>query len=375
MWPENYHKLDYSYWQEAEKKWKEKQYYTAFKNFLDFINPRIRQNYEVEPNTHFRVPHGSSIINIYTTETSATLICYLAKIEPADIQAVYIRSLMLNNNHLRYIQLTIDNNVLVIKHEIDFASQTLLDQYKVLKEICLTADHLDDLIIQQYRATFYAEPQIKKLGNTDKILARSIAKAILQESNEYLRFFEWQNNTNNCLAILRMALKRIDLALQPQGYIKSEITTAQAILTDDKLPVKERIITGKLLYDLIKNMSVEDFDKNIYLAEHFMPEKKILPVVALLEIFKECNVKLLTHIGNKDYLTGATLVISDLYSILYQYLLTNESRKTILLALQESAEKDWQLACKFLNYQLEDLIADKNFGNQHASVGNAWLNY
>jgi hypothetical protein len=264
---------------------------------------------------------------------------------------------------------------LLIKHEIDFASQTLLDQYKVLKEICLTADHLDDLIIQQYRATFFAEPQIKKLGNTDKILARSIAKAILQESNEYLRFFEWRNNTNNCLAILRMALKRIDLALQPQGYIKSEITNAQAILTDTKLPIKERIITGKLLYDLIKNMSVEDFDKNMYLAEHFMPEKKILPVVALLEIFKECNLKLLMHISNNDYITGATEVISDLYSILYRYLLTSETRQVILFTLQESAEKDWQQACKFLHYQVEDLIANKNFGSIHATVGNAWLNY
>ncbi|MFN5555720.1 MAG: hypothetical protein ACK48F_05885 [Chryseotalea sp.] len=368
MWPENYPTLDYTFWEAAEKKWREKQYTSSFKYLLDFINPKVRKQYEIEDNKRYCIPHGSSVIYLTLLDSEVNIMCYLAKLDAANIQVVYNRIQLLNTQHVKRIKLTLENNVLLINHVLALHSHTLTEQYKVLKEICLTADHLDDLIIQQYRASFYSEPQIKKLGASDKILARSIAKAILQETNDYLRFFEWQNNTGNCLAMLKMALKRIDLALQPQGYLKSEITNTQHVLLDNRIPIKERIITGKLLYDLIKNMSVEDFNKNIYLSEMFMPEKKMLPTKKLFEMLKASNNLLVEKIENREYATGATEVICTLYGLLYRNWLTLELRKSILFILQESAEKDWPLACTFLNMQIEKILNENYFNTTYVTV-------
>ena len=144
MWPENYPTLDYTFWEAAEKKWREKQYTSSFKYLLDFINPKVRKQYEIEDNKRYCIPHGSSVIYLTLLDSEVNIMCYLAKLDAANIQVVYNRIQLLNTQHVNKMTTSSNNTNTSRIGSTSKATTSALNRYPHHPKACridLTTDN------------------------------------------------------------------------------------------------------------------------------------------------------------------------------------------------------------------------------------------
>jgi len=357
LWKQTVVTLYEEVWPEVMKAWDEKNYKQSISNLLDYVNPNIKTLYKSSQSHTYQIPHGSSIIEIMIKENDLTIIGKLVCIEKANKAEIIKEVAEINYRLLKRSQIRITEHDLIIYYASSLVNCEPTKIYSVLKEICYVADHYDDLLIKKYNATHLAEPKVIKLKSTDKILARSIALAILDETIYYVQYLETLNLTNEIVDLLEIALYRIDLALSPQGLLKSKLEQTLNFISEKNNSKEEKIEIGKNFIQFIKQMPIPEFDEHLYQAEVFITQREIVSTEYVYQMLIQLNDRCQKLIqNNHNYPSVCIQYLHELYKILYQYNLKPTLHTNILRMIREAAETKWEEAASFLFLQISQEI-------------------
>ena len=273
LWGDLQGNLDNSVWTSVTKAWQEKRYEDCFHKLLDYINPSLRSTYGDPSQTRFKVPHGSVVVDITVKDSMINVFCPLVDISGAVRIPLLRKVAELNFYPLNLAQIKLDTNQLSFHYTTTLDTCEPFKVYYVLKEICVTADRYDDEFNEKFKAKNLVEPKVTYPSDDKKEQAWQETNDIINETFAYQTYFDSNRWYGSTLDFYVIALKRIDLCVQVQGFLKNELERVIGELGNNNINITERIQKGRAFLQQIQQAGKETFFKNLYQAQTFIPEK------------------------------------------------------------------------------------------------------
>lgn len=191
-------------------------------------------------------------------------------------------------------------------NQLTFNYSTTLDTcepykiYYVLKEICSTADRYDDELREKFKAKSLVEPKVVYPSPENVAKAWTEANAIIDETFQYQVYFDSQRWQGSTMDFFMIALKRIDLCIQTQGFLKTEMERVMADLNNGQLSVADRNMTASKFLKDLQAKGKDAFAKNLYQADVFVPEKASISGDKVKGMIKDATAKTLQYYNAKN---------------------------------------------------------------------------
>lgn len=362
QWGDLQGKLNSAVWTQVRDAWDQKNYLAAFHKLLDYINSDLRTKFGDSSQTLFVVPHGSVVVTIKITGDTIAVTCPLADITNAVRIPVLRRIAELNFSPLVLAQVKLMGNQLVFNYSATLDTCEPYKMYYVLREICQTADRYDDELIEKFKAANLQEPKIKKPSPEQIDVVWNSVLEIIQETNTYIQYFNGNNWYGSSLDILMLACKRIDLCAQIQGFTKTELERIIATLGDTKINTHDRILAGQKFLQQIQASGKEAFQKNLYEAEVFVPEKARINGEQVKNIVKGYHEQVVKFHNDKNHIGSCIESLYCYYDLFYKNSMDHAINALLLEALGNAAGKTWQDASPVLMAGLQTIV-NTNYSN------------
>lgn len=273
LWGHLQSNMDSNFWPVATDAWKQGRYLDSFFAVLDYINPTLRKKFGNAAQNEFSVPHGSVIVKVAIKGDSVEVDSAFVNITDA-LRVPLLRRVAELNFYplgLSQIRLTGDNLNFHFNCTLDTCEPFKI--YYVLKEICKTADQYDDDFREKFKTKNLVEPKVIQCTPQEADKAWTITQEIINDTINTANYFDSQRWYNQTFDILNIGLKRIDYAVQPQGFLKNEIERVIGEMADQKINVMDRNKYARTMLGQIQQMTKEQLSKSLYKSEIFVPDK------------------------------------------------------------------------------------------------------
>jgi len=356
LWGDLQGKIDSSYWATAKDSFDGGNFQDSFYAVLDYINPELRKKHGNADQTEFKVPHGSVIVNITAKNDEVQVHCPFVDISEA-IKVPLLRKV----TELNFYPLGL-SEIKMKGDELFFQFQTSLDTcepyklYYSLKEICQTADQYDDDFREKFKTKNILEPKVEYLTAAQIDQAWEITNAIVSEAIEYANYFESKRWYGYAYNIIATAIKRIDVAILPQGYLKNEMERALESVNDGNANWIDRNQSGKTFLNKIIQQGKESFGKNLYITETFVPNKWRTELETVQTNTKNSKSYVQQSINDKVYVEAAMEAMFFVYDTMYSNYVPKEIEIAFDKGMSESAGKPWQEAAEILNTMMDNIV-------------------
>lgn len=355
LWGDLQGNLETSVWNEVTKAWDEKRHLDSFYTLLDYINPKIRQNYANGSQTEFQVPHGSVVVNISLKNDNLEINCPLVDTSEA-IQVPLMRKVAeLNFHPLSLAQIKLAANKLTFHYNTTLDVSEPYKIYYVFKEICQTADRYDDEFREKFKAKNLVEPKVRNASASEVDTAWQQCSDIIKETQDYLVYFDSQRWYGSSLDFIIIALKRIDLCIQVQGHLKNEIERVIGEMGNGNLNINERLVNGKKFLQQTLDQGKEVFAKNLYESDTFIPEKWRTSSEQVKKNIEATVNTVKKYHNDKNYIGSAIESLYLIYDLFYQNNMDKEVNDILLQALDKAAGQSWQDASGILLEGLQNV--------------------
>lgn len=341
LWGNLQGNLNSSIWPNVTKAWQEKRYQDSFYGLLDYINPALRSKYGDASGTQFKVPHGSVVVDIKITGDNLNISCPLVDISDATRIPVLRKVAELNFHPLVLAQIKLSANQLAFNYTATLDTSEPFKTYYVLKEICTTADRYDDELREKFKAKNLIEPNV--IYPTDDIATKAWSQVneIINETFEYQTYFDSQRWFGSSLDFLVLALKRLDLCLQTQGFLKTESERLTGELSNNALNLNDRIQSGRNFLKQIQQGGFDSFKKNLYQADTFIPERWRVNVDQVKSAIKNATAKTAQYHNEKNYIASVIESLYCIYDMFYRNNMDNTINYILIGALTNASGKTW----------------------------------
>lgn len=342
LWGDLQGNLNPSTWTLVTEAWREKQYITSFHTLLDYINPAIRTTHGNATQTEFKIPHGSVIISITLKNEVVDIMCPMVDIASATRIPLLRKVAELNFYPLSLAQMRLTSNQLSFHYSTTLDTCEPFKTYYVLKEICQTADRYDDEFCEKFKAKNLVEPKVTYIAPQEIDLAWSQANEIINETLAFITYFDSQRWFGSSLDFLIIALKRIDLCLRVQGFLKNEIERTIGELGNGNLTITERNQIGRKFLVQMQQMGKEAFVKNLYIAEIFIPEKWRTNGEQVKTSIQEALKQTLKFHNDKSYIASCIESLYSIYDLFYKNNMDHAVNEILFDALNKASGKSWE---------------------------------
>ncbi len=357
LWGDLQGNLDTAKWTAVTTAWNEKKYLDSFYNLLDYINPNLRKKYGDASQTSFSVPHGSVVVNITLANDSVNIHCPMVDIAEANRIPLLRKAAEINFYPMVLAQMKLHTNQLSFYYSSTLNTCEPFKTYYALKEICITADRYDDEFKEKFKAKSLVEPKVH-YPTTDEIdKAWENTNAIITETFEFIVYFDSQRWFGSSLDYLVMALKRIDLCVQIQGFLKSELERVNGELSNGKININDRTATGKKFLLQIQQAGKESFVKNLYHSETFIPVKWRTSNEQIKSSIQNAYNQVLKFHNEKSYIASVIEAHYCMYDLFYKNNMDHAINNILLGSLTNAAEKPWMEASAILLGGLQTINA------------------
>ncbi|NOT76251.1 MAG: hypothetical protein HOP08_15090 [Cyclobacteriaceae bacterium] len=348
LWGNLQGNLTAALWPNVTKAWDEKRYQDSFNSLLDYINPALRSKYGNSSQTQFIVPHGSVVVDITITNDKVNITCPLVDIKDAMRIPLMRRIAELNFYPLTLSQIKLSSNQLTFHYSSTLDTCEPYKMYYVLKEICSTADRYDDELREKFKAKNLVEPKVIYPAADVASKAWDHVNEIIKETGEYQTYFDTQRWFGSTLDYLMLALKRIDLCLQTQGFLKTELDRVAGELANGNINVNERIQTAKTFLAGIQQKGKDAFVKQLYQADTFVPEKASISGDRVKGMIKAASAKTQEFHAGKNYIGSCIESHYCIYDLFYRNNMDNTVNIILINALTNASGKTWAEASGIL---------------------------
>jgi len=355
LWGNLQGNLNSAIWPNVTKAWSEKRYQDSFFGLLDYINPALRNKYGDASQTQFKVPHGSVVVDITLKNDNLDVSCPLVDISEATRIPLLRKVAELNFHPLVLAQIKLRENQLAFNYTATLDTCEPYKIYYVLKEICTTADRYDDELREKFKAKNLVEPKV--IYPTDDIASNAWAQVndIINETFEYQNYFDSQRWYGSSLDFLVLALKRIDLCLQTQGFLKTESERLIGELNNGNVNLNDRVQSGRNFLKLIQQNGFDSFKKNLYQAETFIPERWRVNVDQVKSAIKNATAKTTQYHNEKNYIGSVIESLYCIYDMFYRNNMDNTVNYIFIGALTNASGKTWAEASGILLSSLQTI--------------------
>jgi len=355
LWGNLQGNLNSSAWPNVTKAWQEKRYQDSFYGLLDYINPSLRNKYGNTTQTQFKVPHGSVVVDITLANDSLSVSCPLVDISEAARIPLLRKVAELNFHPLVLAQIKLSNNQLAFNYTATLDTSEPFKTYYVLKEICTTADRYDDELKEKFKAKNLIEPNV--IYPTDDIATKAWTQVneIINETFEYQTYFDSQRWFGSSLDFLVLALKRMDLCLQTQGFLKTETERLIGELGNNNVNLNDRVQTGRNFLKQVQQGGFDNFKKNLYQADTFIPERWRVNVDQVKSAIKNATAKTLQYHNDKNYIASVIESLYCIYDMFYKNNMDNAVNYIFIGALTNASGKTWAEASGILLSSLQTI--------------------
>ena len=134
------------------------------------------------------------------------------------------------------------------------------------------------------------------------------------------------------------------------------------------LPLNEKNSKGQKYLQSLQTYKREDFDKDVYQIENFIPYKSYLSVEQLRENLQEGHDTATNEINSTNYIGATYTLFLAIFKNFYTYTIPSEPANILRNGLTESAGKTWQEAAQILMRAVKAVKAD----NSAPAANNSW---
>lgn len=360
LWGDLQGNLNSATWTLVTEAWREKKYLTAFHTLLDYVNPAIRTTHGNATQTEFNIPHGSVIVNITLKDDIVEIVCPMVDIASATRIPLLRKAAELNFYPLSLAQMRLTSNQLSFYYTTTLDTCEPFKTYYVLKEICQTADRYDDEFCEKFKAKNLVEPKVTYLSAEQTDVAWSQVNEIINETFAFTAYFDSQRWFGSSLDFYTIALKRIDLCVHVQGFLKNELERTIGDLANGSLNVTERNQIGRKFLLQMQQMGKEAFAKNLYIAETFIPEKWRTNGEQVKNTIQEALKQTQKYHNEKSYIASCIESLYCIYDLFYKNNMDNSVNDILVMALNNAAGKSWEESSGILLNGLQS-IANTQF--------------
>jgi hypothetical protein len=359
LWGNLQGKLNASAWPVVAQAWQEKRYQDCFYSLLDYINPSLRVTYGNSTQTEFKVPHGSVIVTMKLNNGTLEVDCPMVDISAAIKLPLMRKAAELNFYPLALAQMKLNGNNLSFQYTSSLDTCEPFKTYYTLKEICQTADRYDDEFNEKFKAKSIVEPKVVKLSPQHHDTAWNNTSEIINETFSYLAYFDSQRWFGSSLDYLILAVKRLDLTLQPQGFLKNELERINGILCNSQLTLPDRTATGKKFLQQVQQMGKDTLAKSLYQAEVFIPEKWRTNAEQVKAAMQNALEQTKKFHGEGNYIAACMEAHYCIYDLFYKNNMDEPINNILIGALTNASGKTWQEASGILCHGLQTISVNQ----------------
>lgn len=359
-----------AYWDAAYDGYDAKDYRKCVLNTINYINPGVLADKDLNSDIEITQNHGSAVIRIKITDKEFTVTAPFLKIHNANKVAIMRRVAEVNFSSLTLPQIRYKDDALwfYFKTSLDLCNPRKV--YDVIREICLYADDYDDEFIEKYKAEYYTPPNITQLEEEKKERVWQSFRAIAEQYEKYLQEFEKERWLGSVWDI--MAISMLNLANMPyvHGTLRTELEQAISTHYNGDLDGNYRIDKAKsFLNELFKDTSKEQFLENVYLADTFVSVKGRSSIQILMTVCNDAKDYIVKDINEGNTFSAAYAMQRFFIKLLYDYNLDGKHQDVILETLGKAGGKECNEAAKdlwvtfqgFLNGAIEGGPRKKGF--------------
>jgi hypothetical protein len=235
----------------------------------------------------------------------------------------------------------------------------LLDPNKilsVLSEICINADHYDDIFIDELGASRIKSMNVKSYTNEELQNLWHKYQATIAEIMTYIEHFEKKRLLVNAIEIIQALIYRLRYYMEPQGVLAADIGSIiqickQEMAENQKL---EQLITS------IKKLSTyteEKFVSCMYIPTFLIQPKRAVSLHFVQDYFSKYINQSKKWLDQGQYVDVVTGQMFDTYSILDEYQPPITLEKKLIQALTAASGQPWKKAAQLL-YDVDDEILE-----------------
>jgi hypothetical protein len=323
---------------------------------LDYVDSELVSKRGNPAKTDFVIPHGSAVVKIKIDDKNFHVSAPFLEV-PSTHNIPLLRQVTeINLFPLNLSTIVLENNQLIFKYSCPLELCEPYKIYDVLREICRYADAYDDDFIKKFNARWVHKPVIRTFAQKYTDYAWNRVQLYLQEASAYIDYLERKRLIEFCLDMMVTSLMKIDYYAVPQGAVRTDIEQAVSQLQDNETPVNDRIRKGREFLSTLKALNKQEFSKDLYVAEVFIPLRLNFTNEMVEPYFQRYYEVARKEIAAREYLGAVLTLQTAFFSLFYNYVFPDDIRQIITTALVQSGHRPWDKAASLLWQALENIL-------------------
>ena len=345
-------------WTKSLKLYWDKKYKESFLELLKYTNKKIK-NFQTSENV-FRIPHWSIFVDIDFSGSEIKISSDFLDVSSANKVPLFRRIVELNFSlNLTQIKYSED------KFKFDFSCDLeLYDPYKmfdILSEICYFSDKFDEEFCEQFWAKNISEASVKEIPDNKKEIIYKNFKDIISSNMKIIEDLESRRRNNYAWDVISTTYKMIDYTCAPKGSLALRISENVAELYNRDQSLETIIFRWKEFLKDISEMPKEDFFKNLYETEQFIPNKKVATKEQIAEYLRPGYSDAYQDLQSGDFESAYLIFMHILYNSMYYHIMPVWMEKAIVKAIKTGSNSPVnQMQVWVLSWRIAEIINLQN---------------
>lgn len=363
--PEN-SKVNADIWPIVQTYYEKGDYVNTIRSCINYIDATVEKKYANETRTAYKIPHGSTYININITENCFETNAPFLNIDTAKRIPILRQVAQLNFSPLTITNIELIENQLYFKFSCALEACEPYKIYDVLKEICITADNYDDEFIHKFDAKHIQAPNITPYSAAQKEAAWNLVQLYIDEALHGYEILENKRLTNYLFDILIITLLKMDYCCAPQGNLRVQLEKAISKLNsiDDYY---QRLNSGKEFLLKLKSYDKLAFEQDLYTIDVFVPYKNRTTLDAIRNDLKYPYETAEKEIKAADYLGAVFTLQHYILNLFYNYTIDTSVAQLLTGAMIAASGKPTKEAASTLYTAVQNIMKTDRFTTQNTN--------
>jgi len=218
-------------WAVAEKLYKEKKYYESISSFFQYLKDDEVNNVAFQRfGTHFKfeIYQGSKIVRGSGNLKRLHAKVILAKMQQHSVPVM--RRLLEQNYSLHYSRYSLNHGKLYMQFDDDIKDASPNKLYYALKELSITADKQDDLLVQDFHLLEKLDTDhIEEIPMHEKEIRYEYMQKWIRETLQVVKELDAEKFVGGITYLLLALVYRIDFLITPEGTVRNELEKIQSV--------------------------------------------------------------------------------------------------------------------------------------------------
>ncbi|MDR3287706.1 MAG: hypothetical protein LBT27_09735 [Prevotellaceae bacterium] len=366
-------KINVDAWDESINAFESGNYYKAFEEFLNYVNPEFRKKYGNSNGTEFNIPHGSIVVNIKLEDEQLKITAPFLSLPQKNVTPLLRQVSGLNFNNLNLAQIVLTDGKLKFEYSCPIELANPWKIYYIFDELCITGDKYDDEYVTKFAAERIYEPKITPYDAKTVDEVYDAVQQSCKECFDNVKQFENDRQYGNAWNIIASTLYKISYYAHPQGQLLNDLGKAIYEHDSDQYPLPEIIARSKDFIAKLQAMPKEKFAENLYYVETFIPPKRRSSLENIQHNFEKAFENVTAALKGEDYLYVCLMITYKFYEMYYYNNLQDDVNAVVVDAMKRASAQPLNVAAPILHGAMDkimngDLAVTPDFSDYAAQI-------